>query len=329
MIEETRDMIASMIGADNPENIIFTPNATVAVNTVLNGLDLRNSHVLISPLEHNCVMRPLEYLRKNLGIEYEIMHHFADGLIDTSRIAEQIRPDTRIAVVNHESNVNGLIQPLREIKTALGGLLLLVDASQSLGMEVVNVSSSEVDFLAFTGHKRLLGPPGTGGLYIRNPEMLSPFVRGGTGSRSECFDMPSFMPDKFESGTPNISGIAGLNAALRDRPEARHSKRDFESLIREIACIPALKIFKADNPSSQGCLFSFILRGTDPAVTAGQLYDDFSIELRAGLHCAPAAHMALGSFPLGSVRVSPSVYQGPEDFEYFINAVKTILKSTG
>lgn len=325
MIEETRDRIAVLIGAADPSNVVFTMNATSAINTVFNGLDLRNSHVLVSPLEHNCVMRPLEHLRKTQGLEYSTMHHFDDGLIDVGRIPEQIRPNTRIAVVNHESNVNGIIQPLREIKTAIGCLPLLVDASQSLGIEPVDVTSLEIDFLAFTGHKGLLGPPGTGGLYIRNPEMISPLVRGGTGSRSEYFDMPSFMPDKFESGTPNIPGIAGLNAVLGERPEARHSKSNFEAFIRDMACIPGIRIFRAKLPSCQGRLFSFILGGTDPAVTARRLSDDFAIEVRAGLHCAPAAHKTLGSFPSGSVRISPSPYHSPEDFEYLINSIKSMV----
>ncbi len=325
MVEEARDLAAGIIGSADPEKTVFTVNATFAVNIVLCGLDLRNSHVLVSPLEHNCVMRPIEHLRKTQGLEYETLHHFGDGLIDVARIAGQVRPGTRLVVVNHESNVNGLIQPVREIKAALASLPVLVDASQSLGAEPMDVDAWGVDFLAFTGHKGLLGPTGTGGLYVRTPEMLSPLVRGGTGSRSEYFEMPSFMPDKFEPGTPNIAGIAGLGAALRNRPEPRHTRSNFAAFLREMESVPGVSVFRAQDSSRQGRLFSFMIKGMDPAATARRLFDDFGVEVRAGLHCAPEAHRNLGSFPSGTVRASVSPYHSPADFDYFIESLKSMV----
>ncbi len=324
MVEETRDALATVIGADDPGHVVFTMNATSALNTVLLGLDLRDSHILVSPLEHNSTMRPLEHLRKTRGVEYEVLPHFADGLVDVGGIARMIRRNTSLAVVNHESNVNGLVQPLREIKAALGDIPLLVDAAQSLGSADISAGAWGIDFLAFTGHKALLGPTGTGGLYIRNPARLSPLVRGGTGSRSEYFDMPEFAPDKFEAGTPNIAGIAGLGAALKDRPSPAHSPEEFSRLMEAVATLSGIEVFRASERLRQGRLFSFRIKDVDPATTARCLYDDFGIEVRAGLHCAPMAHRSIGTFPRGTVRIAPSPWHEKTDFDYIAAAIEKV-----
>lgn len=323
-VEETRDAIAAYLGVDNPENVVFTMNATAAINTVISGLDLQNSHILISPLEHNAVMRPLNNAVKTLNAEYEILPHFSDGLVDVSAISSHIRKTTKLVIINHESNINGLIQPIKAIKSAIGTIPMLVDASQSLGIQDFSIRDTEIDFLAFTGHKGLLGPTGIGGLYIKEPETLSPFIHGGTGSRSEEYEMPVFTPDKFEAGTPNIAGIIGLNAVLHSRPEPGHTQKDFCSFIDTIQAIPGIDVFRAEDSSRQGRLFSFKFSNTDPADTARQLFEKAGIEVRAGLHCAPAAHRSLGTFPNGTVRISPSLFHQKTDFDYFVQAIDSI-----
>ena len=327
MVEETRDLIAHFIEAPDSSHIAFAFNATMAINTVISGLDLRSAHVLVSPLEHNAVMRPLEYARTALGAEYETMPHTRDGLVDVNRLPEFIRPNTRLAVVCHESNVNGLIQPVEEIKKALSPHVpLLVDASQSLGAVPVNVRTWDIDFLAFTGHKRLLGPTGTGGLYIKHPDILPSFIMGGTGSRSEQYAMPSFMPDKFEAGTMNIAGIAGLGAALREKPEPHHSPMEYQTFVSQVSSMRGITVIKADDFSRQGALFSFVVEGQDPGITARRLADDFGIEIRAGLHCAPAAHRALQTFPSGTARVSVSPYHTASDLTYMLESLHTMVR---
>ncbi len=324
MIESARDSLADLIGAKDPENIFFSMNATAALNTVIMGLNLRNSHVLVSPLEHNSVMRPLEEIKRQGRIEYDVLPHFADGLIDLDAVPSAIRASTRLLVVCHESNVNGVVQPIAEMKKICGDIPILADASQSLGSEKVSVKKDGIDFLAFTGHKGLLGPTGTGGFYARKPDSLRPLIFGGTGSRSDAFEMPDFAPDKFEAGTPNIAGIAGLGAALRDLPEPKYEKRDFFEMLDTFAEIEGIEVFRALDRSTQGSLFSFRFSGSDPAETARCLYETAGIELRSGLHCSPLAHRSLGSFPAGSLRVSPSPFHSREDFKRLLNAVEAL-----
>jgi cysteine desulfurase family protein len=328
-VEAVRDDMADFLGVKEPQNLVFTANATVALNTVIGGLELRNAHVLVSPLEHNAVMRPLEHLARTQGVETEILPHFGDGLIDVDAVRKHLRPMTKLVVVNHESNVNGLIQPIREIKAAVGEIPLLVDGAQSVGSVEFSLRDSGVDFLAFTGHKALLGPPGIGGLFVKHPKNLLPLVYGGTGSRSESFAMPDFGPDRFEAGTPNIVGILGLGAALRNRPEPAHSRQDFLDFLAAARNIPRIEVYAADSPSVQGNLFSFRVQGSDPSETARRLFDGFGFEIRAGLHCAPEAHRTLGTFPGGTVRIAPSRFHTVTDFEAVLAAIASVGRNKG
>jgi selenocysteine lyase/cysteine desulfurase len=229
-------------------------------------------------------------------------------------------------VVNHESNVNGVIQPLGEIKQRLGSVPLLVDASQFFGSIPLSVDKWNIDFLAFTGHKALLGPTGTGGLFIRNPASLEPVIYGGTGSASESFDMPNFVPDRFEAGTPNIVGIYGLLAALQKPPFCRHSRAEYRQFIEELQNLSSLKVLCAERFEDQGEVFSLLQPGQDPATLARRLFEDFRIETRVGLHCAPMAHKTLGTYPNGSLRISTSRNHSTDDFSYVTNAIKECLQ---
>jgi cysteine desulfurase family protein len=326
-VEKTRDLLAARMGTREAEKVVFAPNATHAVNLVLRNVLGRGGRVLISPLEHNAVTRPLAAFASQCGASFELLPHFADGRVDPSRIAKMVTADTVLAVVNHQSNVNGVIQPLGEMRERLGAVPLLVDASQSFGSIPVRVDDWKIDYLAFTGHKALLGPPGIGGLFLRNPASLEPLVYGGTGSASERFDMPEFLPDRFEAGTPNIVGIYGLHAALQEQPACRHSREDFGRLIEDLKGLPSLKVLCADRFDDQGDVLSLLQLGRDPADLGRRLFNHFGIETRVGLHCAPLAHRTLGTFPGGALRIGVSRYHSADDFFYFTEAVKECLRT--
>lgn len=324
VVEQTREAVALRLGVSRAEQIVFTPNATHALNTVLYGLNLHGAHILISPLEHNAVTRPLLWLCKHRQVSYDILPHASDGLIETSLLANACRATTKLIIVNHHSNVNGLIQPIEHIKQCCGSIPLLVDASQSLGHVPMELERWGVDYCAWTGHKGLLGPTGTGGLYMRTPEAVQELIRGGTGSYSENFAMPHELPDRFEAGTPNLVGLFGLHGALEQVPQPRHSHAELLELISELGALGSLKVYCANDPQRQGELFSVNHAHMDCAALGRVLYERFGIETRTGLHCAPLAHKTLGSLPQGSLRIAPSLYHTREDFLGLVEAFKAV-----
>jgi len=326
IVEECRDQLASLIGTGDAAKIIFTANATTALNLMIQGICRKGGHVLTSVMEHNAVARPLEHLRQKGLIEWDLLESSPDGRILTEKIAAKIRFNTILVVVCHMSNVNGMAQSPGEIKKAIGDIPLLVDASQSLGQYPVEADNWGVDFLAFTGHKSLLGPTGTGGAFMRYPDRVDPLLFGGTGSGSDSLLMPSFMPDKFEAGTPNITGIHGLNAALKNRPQGRHSRDDFATLLKEIKMDRNYRVRCAEDFANQGKLFSVVHGSLSGSELARRFWDEFGIECRAGLHCAPLAHRHLGSFPDGDCRFSMSPYHTPEELEYLSKAIHDVGK---
>ena len=234
MVEETRELVASVIGTSLISNVLFTYNSTYALNTIIQGFTYRHRKILISPLEHNAVGRPIDHLKQEFDIEYEILPHFSDGLVDTEKLKTIDFSHVDLIIINHVSNVNGLIQPIKEIKQAIGNVPMLVDASQSLGKVPVRVDEWGIDMLAFTGHKGLLGPTGVGGLFIRTPELVKPLIFGGTGSNSDKLEMPKFFPDRFEAGTMNVLGIYGLYGALKSRPSAFYDLNVYREIINRL-----------------------------------------------------------------------------------------------
>ncbi len=325
-VEKARDCLAARLGAGRPELLSFMPNATTGLNLVLQGFLRPGDEVLVSGLEHNAVMRPLEALKRLRGISWRVMPSEADGLIQTGEISRLLTPRTRLVAVNHQSNVNGLIQPIKNIKEAIGEVPLLVDAAQSAGTTDLKIDDWNLDFVACTGHKGLLGPTGTGCLFIRNPEMVEPLVYGGTGSVSESLAMPGFAPDIFEAGTGNIAGIIGLLAALENTPPPAHSPSEFIAFIDAVTALPGIGVLRASDANCQGNLFSFRHESLDPSVIATRLSEEFGIEVRAGLHCAPMAHQTLKTFPVGAVRLAPSRWHAAADFAAVVRALKEIVK---
>ncbi|MEI7829615.1 MAG: aminotransferase class V-fold PLP-dependent enzyme [Prolixibacteraceae bacterium] len=326
LVEECRDHLAEWMGSSDGGKIVLTANATTALNLMIQGICKKGGHVLTSAMEHNAIARPLQHMCQMGLIEWEQLDSGPDGRILTEKIAAKIRPNTILVAICHMSNVNGMAQSPGEIKKAIGDIPLLVDASQSLGSHPVEVDLWGVDFLAFTGHKSLLGPTGTGGAFIRHPEMVEPLIFGGTGSGSDSLSMPSFVPDRFEAGTPNITGIHGLNAALKNHPVAQHSRDDFSALLKEVRKNKNYVVRCAEDFSYQGKLFSVVHQSISSSELALQFYEKFGIESRAGLHCAPLAHRHLGSFPHGDCRFSLSAYHTPEELNYLAKAIHDVGK---
>lgn len=326
LVEECRDQIAGILGTADAGKVIFTANATTALNLMIQGICKKGGHVLTSSMEHNAIARPLEYLRDKGLIEWDLLDSEQDGRIIVGNIAAKLRPDTILVAICHMSNVNGMAQSPGEIKRAIGEIPLLVDASQSLGQHPVEADQWGIDFLAFTGHKSLMGPTGTGGAYVRHPEMVEPLIFGGTGSGSESLSMPSFVPDRFEAGTPNITGIHGLNAALKNRPVSRHSTEDFLDLLKEVKRNTTYRVRCAEDSANQGKLFSVVHHKLSSSDLAQMFYENYGIECRAGLHCAPLAHRHLGSFPFGDCRFSLSPYHTPEELSYLAKAIHDVGK---
>lgn len=327
-VEATRELLAACLGVSQAEQVLFSAHATSGLNTILFGLALTGAHVLISPLEHNAVMRPLQELRRRSGVTYDILPHTPDGTITVTAIAASLRSNTTLVIVNHQSNVNGVIQPIAAIKEAIGSTPLLVDLAQSLGHTPINLEKWGVDFAAFTGHKGLLGPTGIGGFYLKWPDRVHPLLFGGTGSNSESFDAPDHLPDRFEAGTPNVTGIYGLSGALQEKPKPLHSTADLHNLIAAVAALPGITVYCSGDAATQGPLFSITHTTSDCATLAHKLYTECNIETRAGLHCAPLAHKTLGTLPSGTVRISVSPYHTPEDFDYLLCSLQKCIGHT-
>ena len=329
IVEECREKLAGLMGIEQIENLCFASNATHAANVILQGFTFpEGAEVLISPMEHNAIARPLKMLEKQGQIKIKLLPASHDGRVLPEQIHQHLTADTAMVIVTHQSNVNGVIQPVAQIKAALGGIPLLVDASQSLGKHKVCVDDWQIDYLVFTGHKALLGPTGTGGFYIRKPETIRPLFFGGTGSNSEHLDMPAVMPDRFEAGTHNVSGIYGLLAALENAPEPHHRREDFIDLLKAIRSIDGFDVCTALNMDDQGEVISLKHKALDAGTLSWKLEKQFGISSRSGLHCAPLAHQHLGTYPEGTCRLSPSVYHTPDDFEYLLNALQAIALQT-
>ena len=326
-VEEARNRIADLLGTGKADSVVLTPNATQAINIVLQGSLCDGGRVLISPLEHNAVMRTLSALGKRCRVSFGTLPHFSDGLVDVTRIEDSLDDEIKLVVVNHQSNVNGVVQPIEHIKRRIGSIPILVDASQSLGRLPVRIDRWRIDYLAFTGHKNLLGPTGTGGLFVGPAGSLEPLAYGGTGSRSASFEMPPFVPDRFEAGTPNIAGIFGLLGALRNRPNPAHSEEDFHWLCTQVRQLPDITFYGASDFGHQGSVFSINHSSRDCSAIGAQLSEDFGLEARVGLLCAPLAHQTIGTFPTGTVRIAPSVYHTRADFEFLLDALTKISRS--
>jgi cysteine desulfurase/selenocysteine lyase len=330
LVYAARAGIAAMIGADDPLRVVFTKNATEALNLAIRGLVSPGDHIVTSSMEHNSVMRPLEALRAT-GVSYTIVRCAKDGTLDPADLEKAITPDTRLVVLNHASNVTGTILPIGEVAAIARarGLKLLVDAAQTVGRLNIDVSQG-FDLVAFSGHKELFGLQGTGGLYIREGIEIDPLCYGGTGSKSSELQQPEELPDRFESGTLNAHGIVGLGAGVKFVTSTGiDAIRDHEVALLEVLCegLGRIKGVTVHGPASQRARIGIVpltFEGISTTDAAEVLDARYGIATRAGLHCAPAAHQTIGTFETGALRVSVSYLNTEEDVEYFLNCLEAI-----
>lgn len=333
-LQRTRLALARLLGVPQPERVILTANATDALNLALKGLLGPGDHVVTSEMEHNAVLRPLRTLAGR-GVAVTRVGASPQGGIDPGEVRRAITARTRLIVTTHISNVTGTIQPVAEIGALARerGLLYLVDGAQSAGTLPLDLSALPVDLFAFTGHKGLFGPPGTGGLCIGervDPEGFATLREGGTGLRSADELPPAELPYRFECGTPNTVGIVGLGAGadfLAGVGLAKVREREMAlmgPLVEGLRGIAGVTLYGPEALCDRGAIVSFTLRGWQPADVAAVLEERYGVACRTGLHCAPGAVRAIGAWPLGTIRLSLGWFNTPEEVEGTLAALARI-----
>lgn len=333
IINETRALIAQLFNIPEPSQVIFTSNATEALNLGIKGLLKPGDHVITGTFEHNSVVRPLERMCER-GIEVtKLPASLSQGVLPV-QVEEAVQSNTRLIILNHASNVTGVINPIREIGRIARdkGLVFMVDAAQSAGTLPIDVQAMKIDLLAFPGHKGLLGPQGTGGLYIRENLSLVPLEEGGTGGNSEFLTQPDLCPDRYESGTLNTSGIAGLGAGINYIFEEgletirRKERMLTEHLLTGLEEIPGVIIYGPPRGMERAPVVSFNITDKEPADVSFLLDKMYDIATRPGLHCAPDAHRTLGTFKHGTVRLSFGYFNTIEEVDQCLAAISAIAR---
>ena len=335
IIENAREALAELFHVNDSSRIVFTQNGTHALNLAFYGLVHPGDHVVTTSVEHNSVMRPLRYL-ETMGVELTVVACTPAGLLDVNDIRRTLRRDTRLLVTTHASNVVGTLLPVGELAALARehGIAYLVDASQTAGAIPIDVQEIGLDLLAFTGHKALLGPTGTGGLYIREGVSLTPLIRGGTGSESAKETQPEFLPDLHESGTLNVAGIAGLAAGVRFLSEIgikavqTHERELVARFVAGASEISEITLYGPRDPARQCGVVSFNIAGAMPSEVGLILDQAFGVMARTGLHCAPAAHRTMGTFPTGTVRFSFGWFNTAAEVERVLKALREIAAWT-
>ncbi|MBZ9686388.1 aminotransferase class V-fold PLP-dependent enzyme [Clostridium estertheticum] len=329
-IMDTRKELSEIFNIPNMFNIIFTCNATEALNMGIKGILKPGDHVISTVIEHNSVLRPLNYLNEK-GITFTLLGVDENGYLNINNLKKKIRRNTKAIIINHTSNVLGTVQDIRTIGEIAkqSGIIFMVDASQSAGVIPIDVALDNIDLLAFPGHKGLYGPQGTGGLYIREGLELDSFKQGGTGSESFSMKQPDFLPDRFESGTLNTPGIAGLCEGIRFIRKVgienirKHEIMLVEYLVKELSELSYIKIYGGTDYRNRGAVVSLNIDNID-ASEVGEFLNKKGIAVRTGFHCAPLIHHIIGTNFRGTVRISPGYFNSLEDIEKLINALKDI-----
>lgn len=334
MIQDTRWALNQFFNGAGPERWVFTLNCTDALNIAIKGLLKQGDHVITSDLEHNSISRPLRQLEKTGTIELTRLAS-DQGYLDPDAVRRALRPNTRLVALAHASNVLGTVQPIAEIAAIVreANALLLLDAAQSAGVVPIDLKATPIDLLAFPGHKALYGPTGTGALYVGPRARLRPWREGGTGGDSKREIQPEELPHALEGGTPNVVGIAGLAAGLAwvgERGVEANRTHEVELLQRVVDWAGASDIWRVAGrwePAAHVGALSLIPTDPDAIPTqdiAVALDSSFQIAVRSGLHCAPYIHRALGTYPDGTVRLSPGPFNTAADIDGFLNAISEI-----
>ncbi|MCF6148824.1 MAG: aminotransferase class V-fold PLP-dependent enzyme [Candidatus Kuenenia sp.] len=335
-IENTRKLIADFFAIKNPNRFVFTFNATDAINMGIKGLLKTGDHAITTYLEHNAVSRALHGLEKNNIISVTKIKNSSDGFINPDDIKNAITQKTRLIVLSHATNVLGTIQPIKEIGLIAKerDIVFMVDAAQTAGVCDINVNEYNIDMLAFTGHKGPFGPTGTGGLYVHERILLKPWREGGTGFEPASLSQPEEMPFRMESGTPNTVGIVGLKAGIEYvQSKGTHTIREHEQkLIQKI--IHALQdderfiLYGTKDVSRKVGILSINIKGYTAAEVGTILDQSFTIAVRPGLHCAPFIHQEMGTYPDGTIRISPGIFNTEEEIGILISALNSIANET-
>ncbi len=333
---EARERLAELFGGGDSSRFVFTENATAALNQAIKGVLRPGDHVVTTSVEHNSVMRPLRRMEE-AGVRITVVPADRDGVTDPRFLVAAFRKRTRLAVMAHASNVSGALQPVGMVveEARKRGILTLVDAAQTAGAVPIDLRALPVDLLAASGHKGLLGPQGTGFLYVREGVRIVPLIEGGTGSRSESDHQPDFFPDALESGTMNSVGIAGLSTSLgwilaKGVDAIRRKEAALSGMLLEgMAKIPGVRLFGPPDPLRRVSVVSFLVEGMDPAEVGRRLEKGYGILVRAGLHCSPNGHRTLGTFPSGTVRVSPGPFTTRAEIAKFLSALRRIRRTAG
>jgi cysteine desulfurase / selenocysteine lyase len=336
VVFSAREAVAGLFGAANPMRVIFCSNATDALNLAIQGILRDGDHAVTTSMEHNSTIRPLKELEKRNGIAVTIVP-CPSGRVDLDVLERSIRPSTKLVVVNHASNAFGTLQPLGEIGRLckMKNVIMLADCAQSAGIIPLDMNNDSIDILAFSGHKGLYGPTGTGGLVLADGfdhARMRPLKFGGTGSSSESIYQPEFLPDVFESGTLNAAGISGLNTGVRyilslqdGVPGVQRYKKEL-SVYFTTRAEKDVKGFMACVPHdlNETGVVSFNIEGMESSEITYQLSDRYRIMCRSGLHCAPLAHRTMGTFPRGTVRFSFSIFNTKEEIDLALHALEEI-----
>lgn len=334
VIWEVRERLNRLLDGPDPSQVILTMNITQSMNMLIKGLLKSGDHVLISPLEHNAVLRPLHQLAKQ-GISYDFMPADAIGRVNLSEAEALVKSNTKLVIQNHASNVFGTVNDIEAIGhwAKSKGLWYVVDVAQTAGVLPISMKNAKADAVAFTGHKGLLGPQGVGGFMItaelaKETESL---ITGGTGSHSESEVQPEILPDKFESGTPNTVGLFGLRAALEyveNKGIDQIYKREIELTKRFMTGLEGtegLRIIGPDKDTLRTPVVSLDFPELDNAEVSYYLEKNYGIATRVGMHCAPSAHKHLGTFPQGTVRFSFSSFNTTEEIDLAVKAIKELI----
>jgi cysteine desulfurase/selenocysteine lyase len=336
LVEQTRGALAELLGIPDPMHLTFTKHATEAINIVLAGYLRQGDVALVSSWEHNAVMRPLRWLERERSVCVEVIPGSLARPVDLDWLRARLsRGEVRLVVVTSASNVTGQIMPFADVGALCrdAGVMLLVDGAQGAGVLDIDVEAARIDALAVTGHKGLLGPPGTGALYLRQPESVEPLIRGGTGSRSEEQEQPAFSPDRFEAGTANVPGIAALGAGVRYVMERtagsirEHVARLSHDCAESLRDLSGITLLRTSARESFVGIVSFTVADIENGDVAREL-EVRDVLCRHGLHCAPLAHQTLGTIPAGTVRLSLSPSTTRDQISAAVLAVKeTVTKA--
>ena len=332
IVYECRKLIGKLFNFDNPKKVVFTSNVTDSLNIAMRGILKENDHVITSSLEHNAVWRCLKTLERDINIKIDTVECSKDGITNSQDIKKYIKKDTALIVFTQASNVLGTIQPIREIGAIARehNIPFLVDSAQSAGAMKIDVKEDNIDILAFTGHKSLLGPMGTGGLIINTDIDIKPLKAGGTGGDSAYEYQPVYYPNHLETGTSNVSGIAGLREAIKflnkEGIENIHNKEKelTKYALEKLETVKDIEIYGPKDCEKMLSVISFNIKDKRPEDVGSILDQKYDIMLRAGLHCAPTAHSVIGTKERGTLRIGLGYFNEKEDIDKLVEALNNL-----